>query len=61
VGDGFAAVGFVDHGGEDHEAVETELFAVAGEAGGDHGGVFGDTGEDGDAAGDDGFQLAQDN
>lgn len=42
VGEGFAAVGFVDHGGEDHEAVDADGFAVACVAGGGGGGEFGD-------------------
>jgi hypothetical protein len=50
VGDGFARVGFVDHAGEDHETVDAGFFGVGGELAGEGGGVFGDAGEDGEAA-----------
>jgi hypothetical protein len=45
VGHGFTRVGFVDHGGQDHQAVETDALAVAGETAGSARGDLGDAGQ----------------
>ena len=57
--DGFAPVRLIDHGREDHKAVETDLFAIPGEASGDQGRVFGDAGKHGNAPFDDRVELAE--
>src|ERR1035438_5748537 len=47
---GFALIGLVDHGRQHHEAVESDVFRIAGKAARQGGSVFRHAGEHGNAA-----------
>ena len=57
--EGLALVGLVDHGGQHHQAVEPDIFGVAGEAAGERGSVLGHAGQHGNAPAHRLFHLAQ--